>query len=67
MSSPIVDIPIILVEEDIVLLQLRGGHLGEVVVREGGEEEVTFEGSPLAALVCSRVKIVSEVQGSRNR
>ena len=54
MCSPIVDIPVVLVKEDVVLLELLRCHAGQVRISEGGEEEITFEGSPLAALICQK-------------
>lgn len=42
MRGPVVDIPIVLVEEQVVLLELVKGHCSEVVVGEGGAEEIGF-------------------------
>ena len=51
LSSPIVYVPIILVKENIVLLELFGGHERQIGIGEGGEEQVTFESPPFAALI----------------
>ncbi len=42
LRGPVVDVPVVLVEEEVVLFELLGRHVGEVGVGEGGEEEVTF-------------------------
>ena len=40
LRGPVVDIPVILVKEKIVLLQLRRRHRSEMCVGEGGEQEI---------------------------
>lgn len=55
LRRPVVDVPVVLVEEQVVLVKLCGRHGGEVGGGEGGEEEVRLEGSALAGLVCSGV------------
>jgi hypothetical protein len=42
LRGPVVDIPVVFVEEGVELLELGGGHGAEVGVGEGGEEEVAF-------------------------
>lgn len=51
LGSPVVDVPVILVEETIVFGHLGGCHGGEVRVGEGGEEEVGFADAAFAGLV----------------
>ena len=52
LRGPVVDVPVLFEEELVVFLELGAVHLGEVVGGEGGEEEVGFEGSAVAGLVC---------------
>ncbi len=59
LSGPIVDIPIVLIQEEVVLLELLRRHLCKVGVCEGGEEEITFECTPLAALIYKGRNLVS--------
>jgi hypothetical protein len=42
LCGPVVDVPVVLVKEKIVLLKLLGGHCLEVAIGEGGHEEVTL-------------------------
>lgn len=42
LRGPVVDVPVVFVEEEVVLLELGGGHGDEVGGGEGGEEEVGF-------------------------
>lgn len=51
LCCPVVDIPVVFIEEEIILLELFRGHVWEMGIGEGGEEEVTFESSPLPTLV----------------
>ena len=51
LGGPVVDVPVVLVEEEVVLLQELGGHRGQLGVGEGAEEEVTLERTSLTALV----------------
>ncbi len=59
LSGPIVNIPIVLIQEEVVLLKLLRRHLCKVGVCEGGEEQITFECAPLAALICRDPTLVS--------
>lgn len=52
LSGPVVNVPVVFVEEEVVLLELFGGHGLEVGLGEGGEDEVGFEGAAFAGLVC---------------
>lgn len=40
LRGPVVDVPVVLVEEQVVFCELGAGHAGEVRGGEGGEEEV---------------------------
>lgn len=51
LGGPVVNVPVVFVEEAVVFGELGGGHLGEVGGGEGGEEEVGFEGAAFAGLV----------------
>ena len=51
LGGPVVYVPVVFVEEEVVLCELGFGHGLEVFGCEGGEEEVAFEGSALARLV----------------
>ncbi len=51
LRGPVVDVPVVFVEEEVVLLELGRRHAAEVGVGEGGEEEIRFEGSAFSALV----------------
>jgi hypothetical protein len=42
LRCPVVDVPVVFVEEEVVLLEEGLGHVGEVSVGEGAEEEITF-------------------------
>lgn len=42
LRCPVVDVPVVLVEERVELLQLGGRHGAEVGVGEGGQEQVAF-------------------------
>ena len=42
LGRPVVDVPVVFVEEAVVGVELGPGHVCEVGVGEGGEEEVTF-------------------------
>lgn len=42
LRSPVVDVPVVLVEERVKLLQLGGRHGAEVGVGEGGQEQIAF-------------------------
>ena len=42
LRGPVVDVPVVFVEEGVELLQLGGRHGAEVGVGEGGEEQVAF-------------------------
>ena len=53
LRSPVVDVPVVLVQEQVVLLEQLGRHGTKLGVGESAHEEVTFEGSPLAALICA--------------
>lgn len=52
LRGPVVDVPVVLVEEAVELGHLVAGHGGQVRVREGGQKQVGLEGPALAALVC---------------
>lgn len=51
LGCPVVDVPVVFVEEEVVLGELGFGHGLEVFGGEGGEEEVAFQGSAFAGLV----------------
>ena len=51
LRCPVVDVPVVFVEEEVVLAELGVCHAGEVDGCEGGEEEVGFKCSPFSALV----------------
>lgn len=51
MRRPVVDVPVVFVEEGVILGHLLARHRGQVLVCEGGEEEVCFEDPAFAALV----------------
>jgi hypothetical protein len=51
LGRPVVDVPVVLVEEEVVLLQELGRHRGQLGVGEGAEEEVTLERTSLTALI----------------
>lgn len=42
LCGPVVDIPVVLIEEMVVLSELRGVHVLEAGGGEGGEEQVGF-------------------------
>ena len=42
LRGPVVDVPVVFVEEGVELLQLGGGHGAEVGVGEGGQQQVAF-------------------------
>jgi len=42
LCGPVVDVPVVLVKEKVVLLKLLGGHGFEVAIGKGGHEEVTL-------------------------
>lgn len=42
LSSPVINIPVILVKENIILLQLFCGHDTEICIGEGGQEKVAL-------------------------
>lgn len=54
LRGPVVNIPVVLVEEQVVLLKLGRGHGLEMGLGEGGEDEVGFEGAAFAGLVFCR-------------
>ena len=51
MRGPVVNVPVVLVEEEVVLGEEVGGHGGEFGRDEGGEEEVGLEGAAFARLI----------------
>lgn len=51
LRGPVVNVPVVLVEEEVVLVEQLGGERGEVLGCECREEEVGLEGSALAGLV----------------
>lgn len=51
LCRPVVDVPVVLVEEEVVLVEEWTGECGQVRGGEGGEEEVGFEGAAFAGLV----------------
>jgi hypothetical protein len=51
LSSPVVDIPVVFVKEEVVLPELGGRHGGEVGRGKGREEQVGLKDSSFSALV----------------
>lgn len=51
LRRPVVDVPVVLVEEQVVLRHLLFRHGGEVLVCEGREEQICLENTALAGLV----------------
>lgn len=51
LAGPVVDVPVVLVEEEVVLGQFLGCHCREILRRKGGEEKIRLEGSALPRLV----------------
>lgn len=51
LRAPVVYVPVVFVEELVVLVELGEGEVGEVFVGKGGQEEVGFEDPALAGLV----------------
>lgn len=51
LRGPVVNVPVIFVQKQVVLLELFGRHGAEVGGGEGGEDQVGFEGAAFARLV----------------
>lgn len=51
LRGPVVDVPVVLVEEEVVLVEELGGERLQVCRGEGGQQEVGLEGTSLAGLV----------------
>lgn len=51
MRRPVVDVPVVFVEEEVVFAHLGERHGGEVCGGEGGEEQIGFKYAALAGLV----------------
>jgi hypothetical protein len=51
LRGPVVNIPIVLIEETVVLVEELGGQRGEVSSCEGGKKKIGFESSTLSGLV----------------
>lgn len=51
LGGPVVNVPVVLVKEEVVFAHLGEGHVGEVRGGEGGQKEVRFESAAFAGLV----------------
>ena len=51
LGGPVVDVPVVLVEEEVVLVQELGAHRGQLGFGEGAEEEVPLGLTSLRAFV----------------
>jgi hypothetical protein len=53
LRCPVVNVPIVLIQKQVILFEELGRHGSELGVGKRAHEEVTLECSPLAALICA--------------